>query len=166
MTSQLLGERFEIMKDKIKENDIDIIQNMLLPLDVIQSYTLGFKSSLSSHIIWSNKLQLCFFLLLFFWLIWGYGSVMINVLEGSILHRVIAQGNWRAVVSTDLGSWCVYEHTRHLPSVSYKGYQSPLATKHLFPTLPLHVFAAVFKGPSVDGYASGPAAGITVRVCL
>lgn len=65
------------------------------------------------------------------------------------------------MVSADSGSWCVYEHTRHLPSVSYKGYQSALATKHLFPTLPLHVFAAVFKGPLVDGYACRPATEIT-----
>lgn len=47
-----------------------------------------------------------------------------------------------------------------------KDIKAALATKHLFPTLPLHVFAAVFKGPSEDGYAGRPTAGITLRVCF
>lgn len=62
---------------------------------------------------------------------------------------------------------CVYEHAQHLPSVSYKGYQrgrAAWATKHLFPTLPLHVFAAVFKEPSEDGDTSCAAFGATVHV--
>ena len=64
---------------------------------------------------------------------------------------------------------CVYGHARHLPSVSYKGYQTgraAWATKHLFPTLPLHVLAAVFKEPSEDGDTSRAASGTTVHVSL
>lgn len=71
--------------------------------------------------------------------------------------------------SPQTNACCVYEHARHLPSVSYKGYQTgraARATKHLFPTLPLHVFAAVFKEPSEDGDTSRAAFGTIVHVSL
>lgn len=47
-----------------------------------------------------------------------------------------------------------------------KDIKAARATKHLFPTLPLHVFAAVFKEPSEDGDTSYAATGITVHVNL
>lgn len=71
--------------------------------------------------------------------------------------------------SPQTNACCVYEHTRHLPSVSYKRYQTgraARATKHLFPTLPLHVSAAVFKEASEDGDTGRAAFGSIVRVNL
>lgn len=47
-----------------------------------------------------------------------------------------------------------------------KDIKAARATKHLFPTLPLHVFAAVFKEPSEDGDTSHAATGIIVHVSL
>lgn len=71
--------------------------------------------------------------------------------------------------SPQTNACCVYEHARHLPSVSYKRYQTgraARATKHLFPTLPLHVSAAVFKEASEDGDTGRAAFGSIVRVNL